>query len=103
MTSINYIVAVMLALGTGTLSLFYLGSFEEHALLIQEHLASTFVLRFCGFTILGFVGTGIWWAVNVALLKLGLIQGIELSKTAAVLAAGPVCGSFVGTTVFCLL
>jgi hypothetical protein len=103
MTSLNYVVSFLLACNTGVLSLFYLGSFEEHALLMQEHLASTFALRFCAFAFLSLVGAASWWAVNVVLLRLRFIQDIKLGKTAAVLAAGPVCGSLVGALIFCLL
>jgi hypothetical protein len=102
MTSLNYVVSVLLVCSTGVLSLFYLGSFEEHALLMQEHLASTFALRFCAFALLGLVGAASWWAANVILLRFRFIQNVKLGKTAAVLAAGPVCGSLVGTLVFCL-
>lgn len=102
MNAVNYIVAVALGLMTAFMAaFFFLGSQEQHALLLQQSLWYGFAWRFYGFGALGLIAGAGWWIVNVVLLKTGMIQGVRLGRAAIVLASGPVLGSSLGTLVFC--
>jgi hypothetical protein len=101
MTSLNYVVSVLLACSTGVLSLFYIGFMEEHMLLMKEHFWSTFALRFGIASILGLVGASMWWGMNILLMKSGFLKRDIPNKTALILAASPICGALVGTLIFC--
>ncbi|WP_208177219.1 hypothetical protein [Hymenobacter negativus] len=104
MTTVNYIVAITLGLATAAVAAFlFLGSSEEHALLVKQHLWQGFGWRFYGFGVLGLIAAACWWGLNVALLKTGVIKGVSLGRTAVVLAAGPIVGAFLGTVVFCFV
>jgi uncharacterized membrane protein YqjE len=102
MNSLNRFVAIVLGLATaGMAAFFFLGSQEQHALLLQQGLWSSFAWRFYGFGVLGLIGAAGWWLVNALLLKTGIIKGIKLGRAAILLASGPVLGSLLGTLLFC--
>ncbi|GAB3850705.1 hypothetical protein GCM10028822_16430 [Hymenobacter terrigena] len=102
MGTINYIVATMLGLATALLAaFFFLGSQEQHALLLQQGLWYGFGWRFYGFGMLGLIAAAWWWSLNVVLLKTGITKDVKLGRTAVMLAAGPIVGSFFGTVFFC--
>jgi hypothetical protein len=101
MTIVNYLVSLMLLVVTAGLSMFYIGSIEEHMLLMKEHFWSTFALRFGVASILGLIGTSMWWGMNILLMKSGFLKRDIPNKTALILAASPICGALVGTLIFC--
>ena len=102
MNLVNYIVAIALGLMSAWLAaFFFLGSPEQHALLLQQGVWRTFAWRFYGFGVLGLMGAAGWWLVNVVLLKTGMAKQTRLGHAAIVLAAGPTLGSFLGTLLFC--
>jgi hypothetical protein len=101
MTIVNYIVSLVLLVVTVGLSVFYIGSMEEHTLLMKEHFWSTFALRFGVASILGLVGASMWWVVNMLLVKSGLLKRSIPNKAGLVLVAAPICGALIGTLIFC--
>jgi hypothetical protein len=100
MLIINSLASVVLFGISAGLAMFYIGSAEQHALLMQEHFWSTFALRFGFASILGLVGASMWWGVNILLVKSGFVKSTMPSKIALVIAAAPI-GALVGTLIFC--
>lgn len=104
MNAVNITIAIVLALATTVLAaFFFLGTHEQKAQLLQQALWTGFGWRFYGFAVLGLIGAAIWWTVNLILLMTQLVKSIKLVRTALILAAGPLIGSFIGTLIFCFL
>jgi hypothetical protein len=101
MAIVNYLVSLMLLVVTAGLAMFYIGSMEEHMLLMKAHFWSIFTLR-CGIAIIpGLVGASMWWGMNILLIKSGFLRRDIPNKITLILAAGPICGALVGTLIFC--
>jgi len=99
----NSIVALLLALLTTVLGLFFIGTKEDHDQMITQHLGQTLVLRMAFTSSIGLVGAGLWWGVNAALLKGGLVRHVNLRRTAWLLVGGILAGSLAGALLFCFL
>jgi hypothetical protein len=102
MRIVTMLAIVLLASATALLGLFYLGTEEQHAELLAQHFWGTLGLRFVFVGAVGLVGAALWWGVNWALLKSGLVPNINLRKTALLAIAGVMSGSLVGALIFCL-
>lgn len=98
----NIVAVILLAMATALLGLFYIGSEEQHAELLEQYFWGTLVLRFVFVSAVGLVGAALWWGVNWVLLKSGLVQRINLRKTALLLIAGAIGGALAGALFFCL-
>ncbi|TVT43642.1 hypothetical protein FNT36_06040 [Hymenobacter setariae] len=57
---VSYIIALLLALVTAGVGLFFIGAQEQHEELLTYHLWSTLILRFLFASSLGLVGAGLW-------------------------------------------
>lgn len=102
MRVVNTIAALLLAAATALLSLFYLGSQEQHYEAMAQNFWGELSLRFFFNGIVGLVGAGLWWSVNYGLVKSGLVQRVNLRQTALLIMAGAVSGALVGSLLFCL-
>jgi hypothetical protein len=102
MRIINTIAALLLAAATTLLSLFYLGSQEQHDEAMAQHFWGELSLRFVFYSIIGLVGAGLWWGANYGLVKSGLVQHVNLRQTALLLTIGAVSGALAGALLFCL-
>ena len=98
----NIVAVILLAVATALLGLFYIGTKEQHAELLKQHFWGTLGLRFVFVSVVGLFGAALWWGVNWGLLKSGLVQDINLRKTALLIVAGVLSGSLVGALIFCL-
>jgi hypothetical protein len=84
------------------LGLFFIGTEELHGQMLAESFWGTFTLRFSVATGVGLICAWLWLGLNYGLLKSGVVQHINLRKTALLLMAGAIGGTLVGTLFFCL-
>jgi hypothetical protein len=102
MRVINTIVALLLTAATALLSLFYLGSQEQHDEAMAQHFWQQLSLRIIFYSVVGQVGAAFWWGVNWLLQKIGFVKGVNLRRTAYLLVASVIIGSVIGALAFCL-
>ncbi len=103
MKFVNGIAALVLALFSTFMGLFYLGSKEQHDQAVTQHLWQTLALRIAFASSVGLVGAAVCWGVNVSLLKSHLVKSTELHGVARLLIASVLLGTLVGSSLFCFL
>jgi hypothetical protein len=103
MKIVNGVIAVVLALFSAFIGLFFLGSQEQHDQAITQYLWQTLALRITFASAIGLICAGAWWSVNFTLFKSRIIKTMNLLSIARLLIASVLLGSFVGGSLYCFL
>jgi hypothetical protein len=100
-TVINWTLVIIWAISVGYLSLFYLGSEEQHEKLVKEPV-NAFFLRFSFVCLVGILGIGILVLANYLLNRYALTrsQRIDIKKLFLISLATIISVSLVGTSLF---
>jgi len=102
MKTLNIISTLFISVITGLLSMiFYIGSLESKQKLIQQ-LPFSFLMRFCAFTILGFILIGVLILFNLGInkLKKNEREKINLYQLAKFGFITTIIFCFIGTFIF---
>lgn len=102
MKLLNGAFALLLALATAALGMFFLCSQDEHRQLLAQHFWPTLGLGLLFAGSAGLLAAGVWWGINWLLRKAGWLPDIDLRRTAWLLAVGVATGSVAGAALFCL-
>ena len=100
MKTLNILMSVLLALATAFASMFWLGSAEQHKLMLETAFWSTFRLRFFTIAVVGLTMSGIWLLLLLGLERVGFIKNGTLGQVVLIALAASMIGVLLGTAVF---
>lgn len=102
MKVLNALVALLLVIATAAVGMLFIGTQEDHILLLKQNFWVVLGIRLLFASAIGLIAAAFWWLMNWLLQKAEFVQEIGLRKTAFLLMVSVMSGSLLGALLFCL-